>query len=116
MRNNAFRVLDESERHPAPPDIEIVVKRPAARALALAHTGQLEDAQVFARDAVANARGTRFVWLEADALLMLAEVLRMGALSGEAVAALEEALALYERKGNVASAAKTRAALGELVT
>ena len=51
-----LRVLDESERHPSPPDIEILVKRPAARARALAHIGRLEDAQVSARDAVAHAR------------------------------------------------------------
>jgi tetratricopeptide (TPR) repeat protein len=109
-----LRVLDESERHPSPPDIEILVKRPAARALALARIGQLEDAQLLARDAVAHARGTRFVCVEADALLVLAEVLRLEGRSAEAVAALEEALALYERKGNVVSATKARVMLAEL--
>ena len=72
-----LRILDESERHPAPPDWEIVVKRPAARALALARLGRLEEAETLAREAVGYADGTEFLGYHADALLVLAEVLRL---------------------------------------
>jgi hypothetical protein len=43
--------------------------------------------------------------------LDLGEVLRVGGRRDEAVSVLEEALSLYERKGNIAAAAKTRALL-----
>jgi len=116
-RGNAaecLRILDESERHPSPPDVEILVKRPAARALALARLGRLEEAEAFAREAVDHAEGTEFLGFHAAALLVLAEVLRLAGRPTEAATALEEARSLYERKGNVVSAAKARAMLEEL--
>ena len=64
--------------------------------------------------AVGHVEGTEFLNLHADALLVLAEVLRLAGRAGEAAAALEEAIELYERKGNVVSAAKARAALDDL--
>ena len=57
---------------------------------------------------------TEFLGYHAEALLVLAEVLRLAGRLEEAAGALEEAVALYERKGNVVSAAKARAALDEL--
>ena len=91
-----------------------MVKRPAARALALARLGRLEEAETFAREAVGYAEGTEFLDYHADALLVLAEVLRLAGRPEEAASALEEAVALYERKGNVVSAAKARALLEEV--
>jgi hypothetical protein len=44
----------------------------------------------------------------------LAEVLRLGENPAEARASLEEALALYERKGNLVSAERARRTLAEL--
>jgi class 3 adenylate cyclase/tetratricopeptide (TPR) repeat protein len=109
-----LRILDESERHPAPPEWEIVVKRPAFRAIALARVGRLEEAEAFAREAVGYAEGTEYLGFHADALFALAEVLRPAGRPAEAVSALEEAAAIYDRKGNLVSAAKARAVLGEL--
>ena len=96
------------------PDLEIVVKRAAARALALTRLGRLDEAEPLAREAVRYADGSQFLWFHADALVVLAEVLGLAGKPKEAATALEEAVALYERKGNVVSAAKTRALLEDL--
>ncbi len=100
-----LRILDESERHPTPPDWEIVVKRPAARALALARLGRLEEAETFAREAVGHADGRQFLDYHADALLVLAEVLRPHEQTRRGGGPRSrKRVALYERKGNVVSA------------
>jgi class 3 adenylate cyclase len=109
-----LRLLDESERYACPPDVEVVVKRPATRALALARLGQTAEAERLAREAVSNAEGRDYLNYEADAVLALAEVLRLGDKPVEAAAALEHGVALCERKGNVVLATKACALLGEL--
>jgi hypothetical protein len=63
---------------------------------------------------VAIAEATDYLVLRADAVSDLAEVHRRAGRGGEAIRALSTALGLYERKGNVASAGKTRAALAIL--
>ena len=72
----SLEILEESEQHAAPPDIEVVVKRVTTRALALARLGQLEEAETVAREAVALVSKTDFLGYHAEALLALAEVLR----------------------------------------
>jgi tetratricopeptide (TPR) repeat protein len=109
-----LEILEESEQHPAPPDIDIVVKRPITRALALARLGRPDEAEPLAREALRHVDGTQFLGFHADALLVLAEVLRLAGRPAEVVNALEEAVGLYERKGNVVSAAKARSLLAEL--
>ena len=109
-----LRILDESQRHPAPPDWEILVKRPAARALALARLGSLGEAETLAREAVGYAEGTEFLDYHADALLVLAEVLRLADRPDEAAAAVADALALSGRKGNLVLAERARARLEQL--
>jgi DNA-binding SARP family transcriptional activator len=109
-----LRLLDESETFAAPPDVELVVKRPAFRALALAQLGCLDEARTLAGEAVANAAGREYLNYEAEALLVQAEVLR---LSGDFVGArrtLEDALGVLERKGNTVLVARTRTALEAL--
>jgi hypothetical protein len=54
------------------------------------------------------------LWFHADALIDLTDVLRMAGRLDEATGAAAEALTLYERKGIVPSAARTRALLDEL--
>jgi class 3 adenylate cyclase/tetratricopeptide (TPR) repeat protein len=109
-----LRILDESERHPSPPEREIFVKRPAVRALALAQLGRLDEAEGFAREAVGYAEGTEYLGFHADALFALAEVLRLAGRPTEAATALEQAAGLFDLKGNVVSAADARAVLAEL--
>jgi hypothetical protein len=52
--------------------------------------------------------------MQADALMDLAEVLRLGARPGEAIEAAGQALALYEQKGNLVGVAAARRAVDGL--
>jgi tetratricopeptide (TPR) repeat protein len=78
------------------------------RALALANRGEGEEALALAHEAVDIIRRTDSPVMQGDALMDLAEVLRLAGRPGEAVESLEEALALQERKGNLVSAARIR--------
>jgi tetratricopeptide (TPR) repeat protein len=78
----------------------------------LARRGEFHEAERLAREAVALGAETDMLNAHADALIDLADVL---ALAGrDAQAELEQALALYERKGNLVMATRTRSRLEEL--
>ncbi len=82
------------------------------RGKVLARRGELQEGERLARKAVALAEETDMLNAHADALLDLAEVL---ALAGqEARAELDRALTLYERKGNLVMAERTRSRLAAL--
>ena len=84
------------------------------RALLAARRGEFQQAETLAREMVAmtergqnfNARGT--------AQMRLAEVLSMAGRSGEAASALNDAIQLYERKGNLVSGQAARVLLEKL--
>jgi Flp pilus assembly protein TadD len=78
------------------------------RARILAARGQLGEAEQLARAAVALAARTDFLNQHGDALLELAVVLAEAGRTTEARAAVDQALGLYERKGNLVSAARAR--------
>jgi DNA-binding SARP family transcriptional activator/class 3 adenylate cyclase len=100
---------------PAPAaDREWQIKRWGIRARLLARDGEAEEAERCARNGVAAAADTDMLWFHADALIDLTEVLRMAGRLNEAARAATEALGLYERKGIVPSAVRTRALLDEL--
>jgi tetratricopeptide (TPR) repeat protein len=82
----------------------------------LGRRGQLAEAEQLARDAVAIAEGTDYIEGQGYAYVDLADVLVLARKPAEAVAALEQALERYERKGNVVSAQRTRERLAELAT
>jgi tetratricopeptide (TPR) repeat protein len=79
-----------------------------ARAKVLARRGEHVEAERLAREAVAIAGGTGFLTGQADAYADLAEVLALAGKPEEARVALEQALARYERKGNLVMAERTR--------
>ena len=83
-----------------------------ARGKVLARRGELDEGERLAREAVALAAETDMLNAHADALLDLAEVLTLA--DQDARAELEQALALYERKGNLVMAERTRSRLAEL--
>jgi Tetratricopeptide repeat. len=86
------------------------------RAVLAAKRGEFEQAETLARQMVAitergqnlNARGT--------VLMRLAEVLSMAGRPGEAIPALNDAIQLFERKGNLVSAQEARVLLEKLST
>ena len=91
-----------SEEHAPESDVVTQVLWRTARARAIA-AGDGAGAETLAREAVAAARETDFPDLEAGALSALARVLAPGDEQASLLAAARE---LYERKGNVAAAAR----------
>ena len=108
--DDAFGLLKAIDEVPAPTDREWQIKRTGIPARLLARRGELDQAEKLARQGVALAADSEFVVLHADVLLDLAEVLHLAGRGEDASAAAAEAVSLYERKGNVASARRARAA------
>jgi tetratricopeptide (TPR) repeat protein len=79
-----------------------------ARAKVRARAGAFEEAEALAREAVAIAERIDFLSTQGDALLDLAEVLRLAGRKAEALIAVDEAAERYERKGNLASLERAR--------
>ncbi len=73
-----------------------------------AQRGREEEAERLAREAWAMADATDNLNLQGDALVDLAEVLRVAGRRGEAAVILDDAAARYERKGNVVSMRRAR--------
>jgi DNA-binding SARP family transcriptional activator/class 3 adenylate cyclase/tetratricopeptide (TPR) repeat protein len=84
------------------------------RAKALARRGAFDEAEELAAETLAFASESDFLNAHGDALLDLAEVRELAGRPDEALPALEQALALFEQKGNVVSAARARSALERL--
>ena len=74
----------------------------------LAHEGRGDEAEAIARGTVALVEGTDLLSHRGDAMLDLADVLTTCGRGEEAEQAIAAALALYERKGNTAAAARAR--------
>lgn len=87
----------------------------AARGRLAAHRGKLAEALVLVRHAVDAAERTYWLNGRARVWLAFAEVNRAAGRTAEADAAVATAVALYERKGNVAAVARLRAEHGARV-
>ena len=85
----------------------------AARAKVLASRGQVEAALPMARAAVGIFAATDFLDAHAQALIDLASILRLAGDTVEADRALDEALALYTRRGNLVGIARAQALLAD---
>ena len=79
-----------------------------------ARSGKHVEAERLAREAVALGEGTEMLDAQANTYADLGEVLSRAGRNDEAVSALEEALARYERKGNLVMAQRTRTRLSQL--
>jgi tetratricopeptide (TPR) repeat protein len=84
------------------------------RAKVLARRGEHAEAERHAREAVALGEQTDLLDLQGDAYADLAEVLSLAGRPKEATEALEQALARYERKGNLVMAQRAQMRLAEL--
>jgi tetratricopeptide (TPR) repeat protein len=93
------------ERLTVPEDVDAQVGWRRVRAKLLARRGDVEAAERLAREATASAARTDFLDLRAHAVGDLAEVLRLMGRSEESAAAVQEAIRLYEQKGNIAAVA-----------
>jgi tetratricopeptide (TPR) repeat protein len=85
-----------------------------ARGMLLARRGDVETGEARAREAVDLALRTDRVDTQTDALMALAEVLRVGGRGVEAVPILADALGRYELKEVLPAAARVRTLIDEL--
>ncbi|HEY3206115.1 MAG TPA: hypothetical protein VGJ58_04105, partial [Gaiellaceae bacterium] len=83
------------------------------QALLLARRDLLAEGEKLAREAARLAESTDALNRRGDVMLALGEVLRLAGRADEAGECVENAIAMYERKGNVAAAGSARAKLGE---
>jgi DNA-binding SARP family transcriptional activator len=111
--DEAFRATQESERTAAVDDLDAQIRWRGTRAKVLAHRGEFDEAERLARDALAFAERTEWLNWRGDAFMDLAEVLRRAGRRSEASRAVSRALELYQRKGNIVSAERSRALLME---
>jgi class 3 adenylate cyclase/tetratricopeptide (TPR) repeat protein len=84
------------------------------RARVLARRGEIERALGLAREAIRLLSETDSLVAQADALIALSEVVAVAGRRAEARASVEQALGLYERKGDLVSAARARTLLAGL--
>jgi class 3 adenylate cyclase len=84
------------------------------RGKVLARRGRHVEAERLAREAVALGDPTDMLNTQAAAFADLGEVLALAGRSDEAAVALDEAVARYERKGNIVMAERMRARLADL--
>ena len=80
-----------------------------------AHEGHIEEAEALAREAVALLSHTDFLIDRAYVLGDLADVLLVAGRRDEARDGLQQALALYEEKGDLVTPARIRAQIGAVV-
>jgi tetratricopeptide (TPR) repeat protein len=85
----------------------------AVTAKLMAREGRFQEAEGMAREALEIIRRSEEVDSQGSALLDLGEVLHLGGKDAEAVAAIREAMELFDRKGNLVHAAKARLLLEE---
>lgn len=85
----------------------------SVQAKVLAREGRAEEAQALAQEAVDLLEPTDLLSHRGDAMLDLADVLRIGECTGDSDRATRAGLAMYELKGNTVAAARARALLDE---
>ena len=102
-----------SERNASRDDLASQTTWRGVRARVLARRGEFEQAEQLAREAVAIADRTDFLVWRGEALLDLGEVHRLAGDSASFARAENDALRLFEAKGHVVLAERTRALLRE---
>jgi len=100
-----------TERATLPEDIVSQARWRSTRASVLARRGEADEALRLSAEAVEWSRRSDGLPLLGDCLFARGEVLRMLGRDEEALPVLEQALAVYERKGIVPSIERTRAEL-----
>lgn len=112
--DEAERFASISEDAGASDDVATQLPVRGIRAKVAARRGDLGEAEAAARAAAALARSTDAPILHGEASMDLAEVLHLAGKTAEALKALDEAVRLFDSKGNVVSANRTRLALAEM--
>jgi tetratricopeptide (TPR) repeat protein len=112
--DEAYEWSQRSEELGAKDDTTTQMLWRQARGTVLARRGEIEAGEKLLREALVLAQEADTLNENAEAHMDLAEVLDLAGRREEAGAEVEQALALYERKGNVVLAERARAKLDEL--
>jgi class 3 adenylate cyclase/tetratricopeptide (TPR) repeat protein len=104
----AWGFTEVAQEAAASDDLSAQIVWRAVRARLLARRGEMLEAERLSSEAVRLAARTDWLSDHADALLARADVLRMAGESDATANALDEAVALYERKGNTIGARRAR--------
>ena len=107
----AEELLDQAEAEGTPENLPFQRFWRLARAELLAARGETMEAARLAREAVDIVAATDQINEHANALVDLADILRVHGDEAGSVAALNQALELYEEKGNLLGADRVRATL-----
>ena len=107
--------LDEADRFAAIAGAEAAEDNIAAQVVWRGVRARLEPSPQLAREAVTLADRTDAPNLRADALVILAEVLRMVDEHDESADAMHRAMELYEQKGNIVASRRAASLLSEPV-
>ena len=102
-----------ADRAAAPEDTVTQAIWRGVEAKVLAHDGRRDEAEALAREAIALIEPTDLLSHRGDAMLDLAEVLRICRRTDEVDRATRAGLALYELKGNAVAAARARSRLSD---
>jgi tetratricopeptide (TPR) repeat protein len=100
--------IETAERHLLEDDTDAQIVLLRARSLLAANLGSLDEAEGFARRANERAERTDDLSLRGGVLADLATLHELSGRPEEAKVALEQALALFEHKGNVVMAERVR--------
>jgi class 3 adenylate cyclase/tetratricopeptide (TPR) repeat protein len=111
----ADRFTQVSEESAGPEDVYSHALWRSVRAKVLARRGDLPEALLLAREAVARAESSDSLHLRWHALVSRAEVLGIAGRAPEAEEALREAIRLAEQKGNLVGARLARESLDRMV-
>ena len=111
--DEAGELCRATDRRAAAEDIVTQTIWRGVEAKILAREGRCDEAEALAREAVALVEPTDLLSHRGDAMLDLADVLRTCGRPEESDRATRAGLALYERKGNVAAAARARSLLAD---
>jgi tetratricopeptide (TPR) repeat protein len=109
----ALRLTEFTERISQPYDADPQIAWRRVRAKLLARRGDVEEAERLAREATAFAERLDLLDDRAQAFADLAEVLRLAGRPEESAGAFDEAIRLFEQKGNIAAVRTLRTLLAK---
>ena len=110
----ALELADESRAIAAPDDLDSQPRSRAARARVLASRGLIDEALELLDEAVQLVAQIDFIELKGYVYDVLGEALVRAGRHEDAVAAVQQAVAFYEQKGNVVSAGRSSSVLDGL--